>query len=175
LPWISAQARQIFGAYRRDDFADPEGFLLQLGMVLERYPDAVVRDVSSPITGIQRRSENPPTIAKVVAACDAEVARAARIARANAAGTVHREPRELGQNRANVFVPADNALYQAMVDKTRGADALDYRYDGERAGIWVALGWIDDDAASVARAPRRFTSEDLAEMYKRHDAAGEAA
>src|SRR6476620_2340655 len=40
--WIRKCAQQILGSYRRDDFADPDVFLVQLAMVLERYPDKVI-------------------------------------------------------------------------------------------------------------------------------------
>lgn len=60
----------IFSAYRKDDFADPVGFVAQLGAVLEKYPEWVVRYVTEPTTGIQRRQTFPPSIAEVVKACE---------------------------------------------------------------------------------------------------------
>lgn len=63
-------ARQVLSSYRRDDFADPEGYLVQLGMVLERYADAVISAATSPLTGIQRACKFPPTIAEFVEFCD---------------------------------------------------------------------------------------------------------
>jgi hypothetical protein len=60
----------VFGSYRRDDFADPESFLVQLGVVLERYSDAVIETVTSPLTGIQRECKFPPSIAEFVEFCD---------------------------------------------------------------------------------------------------------
>jgi hypothetical protein len=68
---IVQAARMIFSAYRRDDFADPDTFVLQLGMVLERYPDEVIAALSSPLTGIQRRCKRPPSIADIVEGCEA--------------------------------------------------------------------------------------------------------
>lgn len=47
-------------------------FITQLGTILERYSDAVVERVTSPLTGIQARCKFPPSIAEVVEACDAE-------------------------------------------------------------------------------------------------------
>jgi hypothetical protein len=44
--------------------------LVQLGLVLEQYDDAVIRWVTSPLTGIQRQCKFPPSIAEVVEACD---------------------------------------------------------------------------------------------------------
>jgi len=68
---IVQAARMIFSAYRRDDFADPDTFVLQLGMVLERYPDEVIGRLSHPWTGIQRRCKRPPSIADIVEGCEA--------------------------------------------------------------------------------------------------------
>jgi hypothetical protein len=70
--WIAARAQQVFGAYRKDEFADPEVFITQLGTILERYSDIVVERVTSPVTGIQARCRFPPAIAEVVQACEAE-------------------------------------------------------------------------------------------------------
>jgi hypothetical protein len=70
--WVGSRAQMVFGAYRRDDFADPENFSVQLGMILERYDDQVIEHVTSPLTGIQRKCKFPPSIAEIVEACDAE-------------------------------------------------------------------------------------------------------
>jgi len=68
--FIAMAARAIFGAYRKDDWADPEQALRQMGMVLERYADAIVRTCSNPLTGIQRTCKFPPSIAELVEFCD---------------------------------------------------------------------------------------------------------
>ena len=54
---IKRQAKILFSAYRKDDFADPEGFIVQLGIVLESYEDEVIIAVTDPRTGLQRRDE----------------------------------------------------------------------------------------------------------------------
>ena len=64
--WIRKCAQQILSSYRRDDFADPDSYSVQLAMVLERYPDKVIDAVTSPITGIQRTCKFPPSIAEFV-------------------------------------------------------------------------------------------------------------
>jgi hypothetical protein len=79
--WISKCARVILSSYRRDDFADPDGFLVQAAMVLERYPDEIIRQVTSPITGIQRTCKWPPSIAELVEFCDDAQRRATFTAR----------------------------------------------------------------------------------------------
>lgn len=62
--------KQIFSAYRKDDYADAKGFVAQLGVILEGYPPSVVEFISSPLTGIQRRAKWPPNIAEIVDACN---------------------------------------------------------------------------------------------------------
>jgi hypothetical protein len=60
----------VLSSYRRDDFANPDGYAVQLAMVLERYPDEIVREATSPITGIQRTCKFPPSLAEFVQFCD---------------------------------------------------------------------------------------------------------
>ena len=66
--------RIIFSAYRTDQFNDPEGYMASLGAVFEQYPIDVVVWVTDPRTGVQRGCKWPPTIAEIVAACEARVA-----------------------------------------------------------------------------------------------------
>jgi hypothetical protein len=47
--------------------------MASVGLVLEQYPDDVIMYVTDPRTGIQRTSTFPPSIAEIVAACDARV------------------------------------------------------------------------------------------------------
>lgn len=46
--------------------------------------------------------------------------------------------------RATIFCSASNGKYQVLCDRAGkpDADPLDYRYDAERGGIWVALDWM---------------------------------
>jgi hypothetical protein len=60
----------LLSAYRRDDYADPDSFVAQLGMVLGEYPDEIVDYVTDPLTGIQRRQKFPPNLQEVVEACE---------------------------------------------------------------------------------------------------------
>lgn len=163
---IVRQARMIFSAYRRDDFADPDGFVLQLGMILERYSDEVVIEVSHPLSGIQRRHKGrPPDIAAIVEACDEIAARIERYARFSAMKlNTDRAPRTK-EHKANVFVPAGNARYAAMLEKAKTASREEWRYDTERPGIWVALGWLDEQQATTAKGWRSFTGDELMAMY----------
>jgi hypothetical protein len=61
----------LLSAYRRDDYADPDSFVAQLGMVLGEYSDEIVDYVTDPRTGIQRHQKFPPNIQEVAEACEA--------------------------------------------------------------------------------------------------------
>jgi hypothetical protein len=74
--WIRTCAQQVLSSYRKDDFADPDSYGVQLAMVLERYDDKTIREVTSPITGIQRTCKFPPSIAEVVEFIEDHVRRA---------------------------------------------------------------------------------------------------
>lgn len=106
--WIAAQARQLLSSYRRDDFADPDCYLLQVGAVLERYEDAIIGYATHPHTGIQRHCQWSPSIAEVVSYCDAEVSRKQRLATYTAMGTV-RPAAYLG--------PSDFKQFEALTAK----------------------------------------------------------
>lgn len=60
----------LFSAYRIDQYSDPEGFKVNIGLVLEQYPAETIRFVTDPRTGVQRRHEWPPSVKNVVDACD---------------------------------------------------------------------------------------------------------
>lgn len=159
----------IFSAYRRDDFADPDGFAVQLGAVLEQYPDDVIRFVTSPRTGIQRKAKFPPTIAEIVEMCDAEVARIARIKKFNDMGSVRRLPRP-HLPYANVFVPPDAPQYQAMVEKSKAFEPGQWWFrDDERIGIWVPMSWLTESTGK--NQPRTFTKADVEATFREHEGA----
>src|SRR5262245_50014082 len=67
---VTRAIKMIFSAYRKDDYADAKGFVAQLGTILQTYPPSVVEHISSPMTGIQRKSKWPPNIADIVEACN---------------------------------------------------------------------------------------------------------
>lgn len=75
---ILQRQRILFSAFRADQYADPDGFLMSLGLVLEQYPDDVIVWVTDPRTGVQRGLKFPPTISEVVEACDNRAAELAR-------------------------------------------------------------------------------------------------
>lgn len=125
---------------------------MTLGLILEQYPDAVVRAVTSPLTGIQSRCKFPPSIAEVKESCDAEVDRLERIGRYAAMGEPSR-PRVSRRDPgcwANVFVPPTAPQYEKMIEKTRapGTDKREWKLDSTRVGVWVALAWLRPDMAT---------------------------
>ncbi|MDE2020912.1 MAG: hypothetical protein KGJ13_11300 [Patescibacteria group bacterium] len=106
----------IFSAYRIDQFADPEGFKNSLGAIFEGFPDEVIIYVSDPRTGIQRREEWPPSIAKVIAACEAhqDFLQRARTAKPTLRLTKPYEKPKLDMGK--VFVPIDHPSYAKLVE-----------------------------------------------------------
>lgn len=60
----------LFACYRMDQYSDPDGFMVQMAMVLSEYPEDVVNRVTDPRTGLQRSSKFPPSIAEIVKACE---------------------------------------------------------------------------------------------------------
>jgi len=107
--WIKKCAQLILGSYRRDDFADPESYAVQLGMVLERYDDKVIEEVTSPVTGIQRNCKFPPSIAEFVEFIDEH------IRRSTVATTYDQRSREQLRERAEHEAKAEPLEYRQAV------------------------------------------------------------
>jgi hypothetical protein len=71
----------LFNSYRLDQYTDPDGFKLSIGLVLEQYPIDTIKFVTDPRTGIQRRCTFPPGVKEVVDACDQHLYEVARTKR----------------------------------------------------------------------------------------------
>lgn len=136
----------LFSAYRRDDFADPEGFVTQLGTILSEFPDEVVTYVTNPGTGLQRRSKWPPTISEVLGACEQHQdflvkARTARPAFQDRPLSPRLRDRPQGY-LANIFVPDTHVRYPRLVEWAKTAEIQYWKFgkasDG-RNGIWINL------------------------------------
>lgn len=153
----------VFGAYRKDDFADPENFLLQLGMVLERYSDAVIERVSDPRSAdsLQRRCKFPPSIAEIGDLADGEASRQAHAAHYRTLPAFEkREPRVVPE-KANVLVPVTSPQYFDLLERARNEPGS--RFDS--TGLWVPFAWLESTPGS---AFRRFTKAELEAIYQRH-------
>ena len=92
--WIRKCAQLVLSSYRKDDFADPDTYAVQLAMVLERYDDKVIDAVTSPNTGIQRNCKFPPSIAEVVEFINEHIRRAGFAANYDARSRAQIEERE---------------------------------------------------------------------------------
>ena len=138
----------LFAAYRADQYADPEGFMVSLGAVLEGFPERVITYVTDPRTGIQRRSKWPPTISELVDACEEHQDYLRRISErkpVRAEPRIARDPQPGDQ--ATVFVPASHQRYAALVEWAKNANPLLWKFDPAsdgRAGIWISYDTWDN-------------------------------
>ena len=135
--------------------------MLQVGMVLERYPDAIISEVASPITGIQRKRKQPPNLADVVEACEAEAARLTKIQRYGDMFTHRRLPRPK-QHLANVLVRPSFEQYARLVMRAEKSPPNEWKVDEEGRGLWVPLGWIDDLSKMEFKL---YSAEQLEQIY----------
>lgn len=124
--------------------------MASLGMVFGQYPDDVVEYITSPLTGIQRGKTFPPSIAEIVAACDA---RMADMARAN-------RYRNWGKSNLDALAiegpkPEDRPTY----------DDLKAKY-GENFGLGAAV----EEAKQAARVPAP-NADQLRHHYAHYDLA----
>jgi len=165
--WITRRARMIFSAYRRDDFADPDSFLIQVSMVLATYPDQVVSFVSDPLTGIQSRSKFPPVLAEIKELCDDRRAITERLR--HYATLPPFQPSYAPAPRvhpANVKVPLtapQHATMRALAEQLPELARVDA--NGE---LWVPLQWMERARSSLG-AWKPFTREELEGIYATHD------
>lgn len=132
----------LFSAYRVDQYADPEGFKISLGAILEGFPDGVIKYVCDPRTGLQRRLKWPPTISEVVEACEEHQAYLAKMKAQRTARPLLDKPYE--KPRAQpimVFVAAEHPQYGTLIEWIRTAPHAAWEYytapDG-RQGLRVA-------------------------------------
>lgn len=175
---ITKCAKRLFSAYRRDDFAEPDGFVLQLGLVLEPYPDSVIDEVTSPRTGLQRRLKFPPSIAEVVEACDAADAyqkrmEALRKVRPVERKSLPRPPRD-PRAKANHFIPEGFVGYDEAVSRHEAAGKASVArfetrscLDGvERYGIWTPYDPSGGDKAWPKKGLKLYTAQEIIDRYK---------
>lgn len=70
--WVLSRIEMILSGYRKADYHDPEAFMAQVAINLMKFPQEIIEYVSAPETGIQTRSQWPPSLAEIVNACTAE-------------------------------------------------------------------------------------------------------
>jgi hypothetical protein len=76
---ILERSKILFSAYRADQYANEEGFMASVAMVLGQYSDDVIVFITDPRTGVQRHSKWPPTIAEIIEACDKRMQHIAKL------------------------------------------------------------------------------------------------
>lgn len=121
--------------------------MVSLGAVLEQFPDEVITYISDPRTGIQRRSEWPPTISKVVDACEQHQDFLAKL-RTSRPAFMERKPEPLLRDqpqgyRATIFVPESHVRYAKLVEWTKEARPIWWKFgvsSDNRKGLWVSIG-----------------------------------
>lgn len=70
--WITDRINLIMASYRRDEYANPEGFISQMGLLLEGYGDDVIEQASNirNSLSIQRSCKFPPNAFEAAECCD---------------------------------------------------------------------------------------------------------
>lgn len=173
---VARQGRVLFSAYRASDFADPDGFAVQLAAILCEFSEEVVMYVTSPRTGMQRRSKWPPTISEVLTACEEhqDYLRKTReqkpirnFALLSAPDTATRAP----GSWANIFCPDADPRYAKLCEAVKGEDPKFWIYgnstDG-RTGIHVSLKiWNSVQPMAASQQWKGPTREELPAHYSR--------
>lgn len=148
--WIRKCAQQVLSSYRKDDFADADGYAVQLAMVLERYDDDVIRMVTSPITGIQRTCKFPPAIAEFVEFINEHIRRSTYTATYDSRSQQQIREREEYERQGTT----EHAGYRkAVAERIKGElHAKGFQFEGNtKPAEWH---W------------KQFTSEEVSMMYE---------
>ena len=86
--WLIGRIEMILSGYRKADYHNLEAFLTQAAMILRKFPADIIEFVSAPETGIQTRSQWPPSLAEILDACTAEQNHREKVARYSAMGPI---------------------------------------------------------------------------------------
>ena len=163
---VARQAQILFSAYRAADYADAKGFAVQLASVLSEFSEEVVVYVTSPRTGLQRRSKWPPTLSEVLEACEEHQDYLRRVQTTKPVNLAQIAPPSTGSRArgywANVHVPELHARYARLAEWTKTVDEKFWRFgpnsNGE-PGVWVPLNvWQD---ATERQNPKRFDWDNI--------------
>lgn len=128
-----------------------KSYIGTMAALLCDYPRSIAILCADPLHGVARETRFLPTVADVVAWCEPR--------RADMYSTVEKETKieqQLRERRereekfglppapsythANILVGTDRPLYAEMLEKSKTADACEFRYCAE--GIWIAEHWI---------------------------------
>lgn len=75
---INLMIDRLFRSYPKTDYDDPEYARASMLVVLKRFPEDVVAELTSPETGLQRTCKFPPRLAELVCAGEEILARRAK-------------------------------------------------------------------------------------------------
>lgn len=165
LAYASQRAEVLFGCYRRGDANDPKRYVTSIAAVLSLYDADLIREVTDPRTGIMTTKEHAsfmPNAGELKIYCDAIAERRERLKRLGAIPkpdfsrpTLAPPPARPG-DKANVFVPNSNMHYPKLVEWSKTADPVMFRFGkntaGDSDGIWV--NWDIWDRRQSATRPK---------------------
>jgi len=86
--WLIERLEMILSGYRKADYHNLQMFMTQAAMNLMKFPREIIEYVSAPETGIQTRSQWPPSLAEIINACIAEQNHREKVARYSAMGPI---------------------------------------------------------------------------------------
>lgn len=164
---VSFQTKVLFKGWLANDYTDD--FVEQVMRVLALYPDAVIKRVTEPESGLQLTCKFVPKIAEVKEACDKALDEANRLQRAAAASLRNPQrrpdPRPRAENFANVLVRPDRPRYQEMVErsKRKGIDKREFLF--VNGGILVTLRWLTEARELYVGGRKRMTGIELGRAF----------
>jgi hypothetical protein len=160
--YAAERAKILFGGYRRGDANDPDIYVASIAAVLAEYDAEIIREVTDPRTGISTCDKYrawPPNSGELKSYCDAHYAHRARLRKymemphPNLERLPPPAPREKAAGiRGNLLVRRDRPGFDAMVERSKTADAAEWRWDPE--GIRVPVTWWTGSSFAPAAARR---------------------
>lgn len=145
-------ARTIAACYRKDEAHDPEVYAAAVAAVLSDYSLDIVTLASDPRTGIAGQSKFLPTVAEIKEFCAAVQARQDRIKRYEALPRLQKRAYVPPSHEPNLFVAVGRHCYEKMVERhkrepgfCRFESGHACKDDVARDGLWVPLGWYQDE------------------------------
>lgn len=145
--FYAGRARLLLGSYRRDDASNPDLYVQAITLVLSEFPEVCAEYVTDPRCGIQSQEKFrsfPPNSGEVKAACEAEMARAARMQQpvSRHLSRPYIAPPNFPGCRTNMFIHEGHPNCAILREwaASGAADSRDWKNDESgRPGIWVAL------------------------------------
>jgi hypothetical protein len=160
--YATERAKILFGSYRRGDANDPDAYVAAVAAVLSIYDPDLMREVTDPRTGIQtteKYMDYMPNSGQIKHYCDGVRDRRDRLQRLGSLPPVNfnRErlppPPPRPGDKATIFVPASNPRYPELLEWSKTADPLKFKFE-QRPGIWVSYDTWDQRQVTARRIVR---------------------